>query len=287
MPKIPPHPTLIGPTPMLGSERYHFQSLKVGGNFLIDIAMPINPVPEGRKPCVMIVTDGNQCFSAAAGLARGMSLEPDGPPPLCIVGISYEVSGRGEKAEHHKLRHRDLTPCADKNYEAMMRAAPLPFKWDSDVKTGGAEQFREMIRHELLPWLAKTFDVNADDCTITGISLGGLFVLDSLLNASDLFDRYIAISPSIWWSDKYVLKQLDKVNWASAPKSIHLSVGSREETQDPNAKMVSNMKLFAEALQEKRLNQLSVASEVVDGETHMSIFSPGLSRGLRHHFMST
>ncbi|MCF4098143.1 alpha/beta hydrolase [Maritalea mediterranea] len=287
MPKIPPHPTLIGPTPVLGSERYHFQSLKVGGTFLIDIAMPSMPAPDGRKPGLLIVPDGNQCFSAAAGLARGMGMEPGGPPPLCIVGISYEVSGRGEKAEHHKIRHRDLTPCADEAYEAMMRAAPPPFKWEDNIKTGGAAQFRDMIRDELLPWLAESFDVNADERTIAGISLGGLFVLDTLLQAPDLFDRYIAISPSVWWADKYVLKQIDKANWPGRPKALHLSVGSGEEAQDPNAKMVSNMQAFVDALQDKKPGQLSVASEVVEGETHMSIFSPGLSRGLRHHFRQT
>jgi len=284
MPKIPPHPTLIGPTPILGAERYHFQSLKVGGTFLIDIAMPIMSAPDGQKPGLLIVPDGNQCFSAAAGLARGMAMEPGGPPPLCVVGISYEVSGLGEKAEHFKTRHRDLTPCNDANYEAMMRAAPPPFTWEDDVKTGGAVEFRQFIREELMPWLAANFDVNPEERTIVGISLGGLFVLDSLLQEPELFDRYIAISPSIWWADKYLLNQLDDITWESHHKSLHLSVGRGEEVQDPNAKMVSNMTAFADALAAKKFNGLNLSSDIVDGETHMTMFSPGLSRGLRYHF---
>jgi predicted alpha/beta superfamily hydrolase len=38
-----------------------------------------------------------------------------------------------------------------------------------------------------------------------GESLGGLFVVDTLLDQPSLFDDYVAISPSLWWDDRLLL----------------------------------------------------------------------------------
>jgi hypothetical protein len=39
-----------------------------------------------------------------------------------------------------------------------------------------------------------------------GHSFGGLTAINCMLTRPDMFDAYIAISPSLWFGDKYVLK---------------------------------------------------------------------------------
>jgi predicted alpha/beta superfamily hydrolase len=39
-----------------------------------------------------------------------------------------------------------------------------------------------------------------------GHSLGGLTAINCMLTHPDMFDAYIAISPSLWFGNKYVLR---------------------------------------------------------------------------------
>lgn len=103
----------LGPVPIIGAKRYKTWSQIVGAYFIIDVAMPSPMMPRNGPAPVMFVTDGNLCFASTVNLCGAMAMEPGGPPPHCVVGIGYEVSGGGEKAEHHLIRTRDLSPCPD------------------------------------------------------------------------------------------------------------------------------------------------------------------------------
>ena len=48
--------------------------------------------------------------------------------------------------------------------------------------------------------------MDPNDATIAGISLGGLFPSWVLLNQPETFQRYVIISPSIWWNQEEVWK---------------------------------------------------------------------------------
>ncbi len=268
----------LGETCLIGADRYILHSQHVGDDFTIDIAMP-SPAGD-RKPGVLVVLDGNLTFPSAIGLARGLSVQPGGPPPLCVVGVGYKVSGRGEQMEHHKIRNRDLTPCPDPRFEAMMRRAPPPFTWDDDAKQGDAAAFRAFLLEELLPWLAGSFDVDTDDRTLAGISLGGLFVLDTLFVKSSAFRRYVAISPAIWWADQRLLAQIQAAPRLSYPVDPYLAVGAEEEAQDTNAGMVSNLKKLVNMLEDRADPNLRMSYDILAGEGHMTVFSPAFGRAL-------
>jgi hypothetical protein len=45
---------------------------------------------------------------------------------------------------------------------------------------------------------------------LIGHSFGGLMVVYTLLNHSNLFNSYLAIDPSLWWDDQAILKQAQK-----------------------------------------------------------------------------
>ena len=69
----------------------------------------------------------------------------------------------------------------------------------------GSEQFRAFINDELIPEINRRYRTT-NKKGIIGESLAGLFVTETFLLKPELFDFYIAFDPSLWWSDKYLVK---------------------------------------------------------------------------------
>ncbi|KZL06738.1 Ferri-bacillibactin esterase BesA [Pseudovibrio axinellae] len=278
--------TPLGQVPILGAKRFRIWSSNVQAYFIIDVCEPSPLLKRSGPSPLLLVTDGNLCFSSATSISKALALEPDGPPSMTVVGIGYDVAGAGENAEHHTIRNRDLTPCQDKRFEAMMQKAPAPFTWREDIKPGGSERFLSFIKDELTPWLMSQFNIDPTDHTLAGTSLGGLFALNTLMTQPTAFERYIAISPAIWWANNYLmdLAQGFEIPRTDRPITLYMAVGEREERQDPNAKMVTNLTKFAKRLKERKLRALNFKTEILPDETHMSVFSPALGRGLRSTF---
>jgi predicted alpha/beta superfamily hydrolase len=276
----------LGATPVLSSMRYTFHSQEVGAGFVIDICLPPAYLPGDGPWPVVLVTDGNMGFAAAASTAAILPLEPGGPQPVCIVGIGYELSGEGEKAEHLVLRNRDLTPVRAEEWEMRMRAAPPPFYFGEELQTGGGERFLDFLENELKPWLAENLPVDIDDCTLAGTSLGGALALHAMFTRPGAFARILAISPSLWWANDYLVQLEDDFaagNDDLAAK-LYLCVGEAEEAQDPNARMVSNFIAFSDRMVARGYPSLAMTAEVLPGETHVSVFNAAISNGLRRLF---
>jgi predicted alpha/beta superfamily hydrolase len=97
--------------------------------------------------------------------------------PLIIVGIP------------NTERRRDLT-------------GPTRVASDSTIAphVGGSAAFRRFLRDELVPVIDARYRTTGERA-IVGESLAGLFVVETLLLEPSLFDRYVALDPSVWWND--------------------------------------------------------------------------------------
>lgn len=98
-------------------------------------------------------------------------------PPYLVVGI--------ENTE----RRRDLT-------------GPTENEKDKTIakRVGGSAAFRAFVKDELIPEIGKRYRTTGERA-IVGESLAGLFIVEALFLDPDLFDTYIALSPSLWWND--------------------------------------------------------------------------------------
>ncbi len=94
-------------------------------------------------------------------------------------------------------RNRDFTPT-----HAPVQG-PLRFP-----TSGGAARYLEHVEKELLPFIRENFRTSGG--ILSGWSFGGLFTFYTFLEKPDLFDAYIAISPSLWWNDKEPLGWADE-----------------------------------------------------------------------------
>lgn len=113
-------------------------------------------------------------------------------PPMLLVGI--------ENTE----RRRDLTGATV--VEQDKKIAPV---------VGGAEKFRAFIAEELFPEIEKRYKTNGKR-GIIGESVAGLFVVETFLIQPELFDYYIAMDPSLWWNNHYLVRTA-KTHLAALP----------------------------------------------------------------------
>ena len=140
-----------------------------------------------QKYPVMYLLDGDSHFHSMTGihqfLSKGVSASV---PQMIIVGIL------------NTDRARDLTPT--NSYEPE-KGERYTFK-----TSGGNRKFISFLEKELMPVIKKKYRTNGYKLFV-GHSFGGLTVLNTLLTRNDLFNAYVAIDPSIWWDNNYILKE--------------------------------------------------------------------------------
>jgi len=264
----------LGPATLDWSERFRLRSDTIGQDFLIEVAWPpVRPAPGQRFP-VVYVLDGNHAFALAAMTARAIQGGPFPLPPTLVVGIGYCF----EKPEHHAqwgaLRLRDLTPGPDALLESQSPGA--------SARCGGAGVFLEFIETQVKPFIASRFPVDPDDQTLVGGSLSGLFALHTLFTRPSAFDRYVAISPAIYWGDRMLfdLEAELAATVTDLPAHLFLGAGSLEEGHDARQGFVSNLSAMEARLLARRYPSLDLTSRVFEGETHMSVYAGAVTRGL-------
>ncbi len=144
-----------------------------------------------RYPVVYLM-DGDAHFYSVVGMIQQLS-EVNGNtvcPQMIVVGIT------------NTDRTRDLTPT---------HVHASPYVDSNFVKTsGGGEKFTSFIEKELIPYIDSAYPT-APYRMLIGHSLGGLMVVNTLINHTDLFNAYLAIDPSLWWDNQKLLKQAETV----------------------------------------------------------------------------
>ena len=87
---------------------------------------------------------------------------------------------------------------------------------------GGSANFIRFIAQELQPMINRTYRTNGQR-TLIGQSLGGLLATEILLKHNELFDKYIIISPSLWWDNERLLQT--EFPSSIAVESVYIGVG--------------------------------------------------------------
>ena len=146
--------------------------------------------------------------------------------------------------------------------------------------------FLRFIREELKPFINANYRTNPEDSTFLGNSYGGLFGLYALFRHPDTFNRYIAVSPSLWWGDRTIFEYEEEFadKHSDLPVKLFLAVGGLEERQYPTSRMVSNLVEFHGKLEDRNYSGLEMEMIVFEGETHHAVFPGAFSRGLRSVF---
>ena len=219
--------------------------------------------PSMRYPVVYLL-DGDAHFPSVMGMIQQLT-EVNGNslfPNMILVGIP------------NTNRQRDLTPT---------RAKASPYGDSNSVRnSGGGENFTAFIEKELMPHIDSLYPT-APYRIIIGHSLGGLMVINTLINHPHLFNSYVAIDPSMWWDDRRLLHQAEAVlrQQKYTGKSLFLAIANtmpagmdtarvRKDTSNATEHIRSILRLKDE-LKKNKANGLRFDYKYYAHDTHGSV----------------
>jgi predicted alpha/beta superfamily hydrolase len=182
------------PAQIAASTQFDVHSPVNGLAYRVKVAIPAGTPPSGGFP-VLYVLDGDAFFGTFTEAVRQRAGARESQAAV-VVGVTYPDE---KTAELRRLF--DLSPSAPSADEAASLAEAPP-----GASYGGAEAFFDLIQQQVRPRVAQIAPVDARRSTLFGWSLGGLFVVQTLFVHPGAFQSYVALSPSIWWNDKAVLK---------------------------------------------------------------------------------
>jgi predicted alpha/beta superfamily hydrolase len=217
-----------------------------------------------QKYPVAYVLDGDQHLHGLSGLIHQLSSTNGNTssPEMMVVAIL------------NTDRTRDLTI----THKTTGFAVDPEFAKNS----GGGEKFTAFIEKELFPYIDSLYPT-APYRTLIGHSLGGMMVVNTLLNHTHLFNSYIALDPSLWWDESLLLKQAKEklkenkftgktfyLAIANAIKSDKDTADQRKEKNDYNVLLSSQLD-FVDLLRNHKENGLRWKHNYFKEESHNSI----------------
>lgn len=139
--------------------------------------------------------------------------------------------------------------------------------------TGKSASFITFIEKELQPFVQQKYKTS-ESKTLIGQSLGGLLATEILLKKPALFTNYLIISPSLWWNNESLLKDMPKYapNLAKAKANIFIATGNEGKVMEGDAKnLAAALKLYP---------KLKVSDVLLPNENHLTILHNALYKGL-------
>ncbi len=79
-----------------------------------------------------------------------------------------------------------------------------------------------------MPQISKRYRVNGD-AGIIGESAAGLFIVEIFFLQPELFDKYIALSPSLWWNNEELVRRASERLRAYPDLNVDLHLAAANE----------------------------------------------------------
>lgn len=289
------------------AEFYDVKAKANGGAYRIHVASPLS-IERGREYPVIYVLDGNLYFGMVMQMQRLMAMVAGEVPPAFVVSVG--CAAEDLMSADMLQRHRDLTPTVGGEFEAAVS------DFVGAAERGGGEAFFSFLHDELMPAMRAAYPIDATDATIMGASFGGLFPTWVLLTQPESFQRYVIVSPSLWWDGEAVWR------WEAAAAAsrtdisaaVFITAGAmetadmirarhqrmRQTTYGPwrsridamaaayekygYSRMAELTPILAERLISRRYKSLRVHCHNMPDETHTSVPPGAFARGLRYVF---
>lgn len=233
-----------------------FKSTINGHDYVLHIALPDSYDDTSKVYPVLYVLDAQYSFTFP--LIRGIQagLYYDGfIPEMIIVGITWPDDYDGN-------RGRDFTP-----------TQMLEFQ-----NSGGASQFLNVLKKEILTRIASSYRCDPGNATLTGGSLSGLFTLYTFFHEPGLFNHYIVGSPNLEYDNELIFKY--EKAFAQQNHSIKGKIFIHTGEYEP----VIYFNKFINQLKASKYKGLDVESLVVEKMSHVSEVAYGVERGLQFIF---
>lgn len=181
---------------------------------VIWVRMPNAARQAKGRYAVLYLMDGDSQINEVGGTIDFLTGE-NRMPPLIVVGIA------------NTDRVRDLTPTHGgmRNDDGTLELSPT---------SGGGDKFLDFIERELVPEIERRYPTQPYR-VFAGHSLGGLMVIHALITRPNLFNAYLAASPSLQWDDAHTLHQAQQffAKQEELKKTLFFSLANEGNTDNP------------------------------------------------------
>lgn len=233
------------------SQRLSFPSVATGYTYDVQVFLPAEYAQSGRSYPVLYVVDGWH-GPLMASIVDKFPFSPR-VPPMIVVVIGY-----GADSEVMQRRALDYLPT---------RAGEPP-------EGGGANRFVEFLQTELLPAMETRYRATPGDRAFLGHSYGGVLALHLLVSRPALFPRLVIASPSLYWDDQKLLKQVAAgLPETTVPVRAALIAGGVSDN-------LRETTALAGALQDKPVKGLTWNLQLFPEEDHVSVAHAGFPAAL-------
>lgn len=261
------------PYEIAGSQVWDVPDPKSGRQYQVFLSLPANyeKNPERKYP-VLYVTDADYAFPLIRQINGRLNVEETRIDDFIVVGMSY--SG-GDSAMDS--RRRDYTPTPNR-----------PNSAPSTAVHGQGPDYQVYLREQVKPFIEGRFRVDPARSALLGHSYGALLGVQILLSDPEMFSSYILGSPSLWYDDHYAFKLESEYakNRKDLPARVYMYVGEYEAVKPGDQRfnsqrdLVADMQEFERTLKSRKYQGLSVSSEVLNDEDHVTVAPRGFTHGL-------
>ena len=194
--------------------RHELDSVDGRRHYRIWVATPRRAAPQAGYP-VLYLLDGNAALGA---IEEGQlaDLDERGPPVLVFVGYATEL--RFDTT----ARAYDYTP-------PLPGGKPVIDDITRDRQGGGADVFLDLLEQRIKPLVQSQAAIDLQRQGLWGHSYGGLLTLHTLFTRPQLFQRYIAADPSIWWQQGFILQEERRLSPVTPLDLTLLAGGAKRE----------------------------------------------------------
>jgi predicted alpha/beta superfamily hydrolase len=212
----------VAEAPIVIGRSFALPSAVMGATREINVWLPPGYAESGQTYPVLYVLDGgqDQDFHHISGIAQLGT----------IVGTTRDVIVVGIASVD---RRNELALPTD-NPELIAR---YPTQGQSD-------RFRRFIGDEVQPFIEARYRTSGETA-LMGESLAGLFVVETFLKEPQMFDAYVAVSPSLWWDSGQLARQSGAHlrDHSNDPRTLILTLGDEgEEMQAPMEVLIANLR---------------------------------------------
>lgn len=233
-------------SPIVIGTSYALPSATYGGTREINVWLPPGYAGTDRTYPVLYLLDGGtvwQDFHHISGLAQ-LGTVNGTTRDVIVVGIA-SVDRRNELA------------LPTDNPELLARYPTL----------GHSDRFRRFIAGEVQPFVERRFRTSGETA-LMGESLAGLFVVETFLKEPQMFDAYVAVSPSLWWDGGRLAAQAGAHlrDHSNDARTLILTLG------DEGPEMQSGMDALVANLRDHAMPGVTWSFTPRPTETHATIY---------------
>lgn len=239
--------------------RLTIKSTMLGEERVALVRTPPGYEQNGLRYPVLYMTDG------AAHLAHTVAtiefLTRNGRmPELIVVAIT------------NTDRTRDLTPTK----ASLPRPGGKPFVFPT---AGGADNFLKFIETELIPKVESSYRTEPFRI-FAGHSFGGLFALHAFLSRPEIFNAYIAVSPTMHWDNHLVSRRAEE--FFKTRQDLNRTLYFTLANEGGEAKV--GFARFEKILSAQHTRQFAWGASLIEDEDHGSVVLRSHYQGLRKIF---